>query len=84
MDRRPVQPMLGGSLIDLSHDDIHDVEAFLRSTVLSDDPVTNEYRKEQLFALCRMATRVVNNEECQHRWEKDGIVPRCAKCGAMP
>ena len=75
--------MLGSSMI-LTHDEIHEVEAFLRSANLSGDPVTDEYRREQLLALCRMATVVANAEDCLHRWEKDGIVQRCAKCGALP
>lgn len=78
-----MQPMLGDA-VTLTHDDIHEVEAFLRSATLSVDPITDEYRREQLLVLCRMATVVVNSAECLHRWEKDGIVTRCAKCGAMP
>ena len=71
-------------MLNLTHDEINEVRAFLNSCEISQDPVTNEYRLTQLLTLCDMATLAANSAECLHRWEPDGIVTRCAKCGAMP
>ena len=70
-------------MIYLTYEEIKEVEAFVESCELTVDRVMNEYRKEQLLVLCRMATMVANDGECRHRWEMNGIVTRCAKCGAV-
>ena len=75
--------LLGYQMIYLTFEEINEVEAFIRSCELSSDPVMNEYRKEQLFTLCRMAVRASNSDECLHRWIKDGIVMRCDKCSVV-
>src|SRR3990167_7402937 len=82
LDRWNVWHMLGCAMT-LTLEEINEVEAFISSCELSTDQVTNEYRKEQLLALCRMAILAANSDQCLHRWEKDGLVPRCAKCGAV-
>lgn len=70
-------------MINLTPDEINEVRMFVKSCDLTDDGVTNEFRKEQLLVLCDMAMLASNASECLHRWEMDGIVTRCAKCKAL-
>ena len=68
----------------LTRDEIEDVRSRLQRLSPYNDPIENEYLQARFMALCDTALHsAIDLDDCAHRWEKDGIVSRCAKCRAI-